>query len=87
MEAVEIHVRMLLQFVVQVTVQLIQNDLKLHHGTVAVHVLHTGVHVLFVPQLSLVSSELLLTQSVFLCLPLSPFFIYSTESFQLCIFL
>ena len=53
MEAIEIHVRFLLRFLVQMTVQLVQNDLKLHHGTAAVDVLHTGIHVLFVPQLSL----------------------------------
>ena len=58
MEAIEIHVRQLFQFLVQMTVQQVQNDLKLHHRTAAVHVLHTGVHFLFVPQLSLVSSEL-----------------------------
>ena len=39
-------------------IELVQNDLKLHHGTVAVHILHTDVHVLIAPQLSPVSSEL-----------------------------
>ena len=57
-EAIEICVRQLFQFLVQMMVQLVQNDVKLHHGTVAVHVLHAGVHVLFVPRLTLVSSEL-----------------------------
>ena len=57
-EAMEILIRLLLQFLVQVTVQLVQNDLNLHHGTAAVHVLHTGVRVLSASQFSLVSSEL-----------------------------
>ena len=72
-EAMEILVRLLLQFLVQVMIQLVQNDLKLHHGTVAVHVLHTGICVLSAPQFSLVSSELHpVAYSV--CLPLSPTF-------------
>ena len=58
MEAMEILVRLLLRFLVQVMVQLVQNDLKLHHGIATVHVLHTGVCILSATQFSLVSSEL-----------------------------
>ena len=58
MKAEKILVKLLSQFLVQVTVQPVQNDIKLHHVTVAVHVLHTGINFLSAPQLSLVSSEL-----------------------------
>ena len=81
-EAMEILVRLLLQFLVQVTVQLVQNDLKLHHGTAAVHVLHTGICVLSAPQFSLVSSELHpVAYSV--CLLLSPTFSFRHLQYKL----
>ena len=81
-EAMEILVSLLLQFLVQVTVQLVQNDLKLHHGTAAVHVLHTGICVLSAPQFSLVSSELHpVAYSV--CLILSPTFSFLHLQYKL----
>ena len=59
-EAIEIYVRLLHTSVFGSDdgIELVQNDLKLHHGTVAVHILHTDVHVLFAPQLSPVFTEL-----------------------------
>ena len=53
MKVKKILVKLLSQFLVRVTVQPVQNDIKLHHVTAAVHVLHTGVNFLSAPQLSL----------------------------------
>ena len=78
-EAMEILVRLLLWFLVQVMVQLVQNDLKLHHGTAAVHVLHTGIHILSAPQFSLVSSD---PAAYSVCLILSPIFSFLHPQYE-----
>ena len=88
MKAMNMCVR-LLQYLVQVTILLVQSDLKVHQMIWAVHILYDDVRIPSAPLFSPISSELHLAASsiLLLYLPLSLFFIHSMELLQLCIFL
>ena len=69
-------VRLFLSFLIQMTAQLVQNNLRIPQMIAAVHFIHTGVHVLRALQLFLILSELHPTaEGVSLLLP-------STSSFH-----
>ena len=65
------------QFLVQVTIQLVQSNLKVHQIIWAVHFLYAAVHIPSAPQLSPVFSELhLAADSISLLLLLTFSFLY-----------